>query len=521
MERMKNHSIWITMSMLLVVLMSSAGLVWAQGGPIHPDKKALKKILSDFEAYAVTSMETWKTPGMAIAVVRDDEVIYAKGFGLRTLGESEPVDTETVFQIGSTTKAFTTALVAQMVDEGHLHWTDKVVDHLPFFRMSDPWVTSQFEVRDLMAQRSGLAPQAATHQPFLGYNREEVMLSTRFLKPISSFRSEFAYVNVLFLWAAALVEKYTGQTWEESLREKLFVPLGMADSSAIMEQYVKSPNRASLYRYDESLLSGKIRRLPPSWPYFDWVYTMGPAGSIGSNVEDMTCWLRLLLAGGEFEGRRIISQENLFYTFKPQTIISAPLTGEQAFYGLGWVFNSYRPYPIIWHNGGTLGAKTIVSMIPEARLGIVVLTNLADTLLPEALHKYFYDLYFGRPVRDWNAEEIKVARTQAEADRPPDPPSSVQSPRPAEVYAGMYYNEAYGQIVVEENGGSLTIVVGPRQLRLPLKAWNGDIFVLSIPELMDWGEFVRFQFDPDGRPESVTVDMFDVSGTGTFYRIDD
>ncbi|MEI6156977.1 MAG: serine hydrolase domain-containing protein, partial [Atribacterota bacterium] len=213
-----------------------------------PDQESLKKILTDFEEYAEQARKDWGIPGMAIAIVQGDQLIYAQGFGVKKLGGSDPVDENTIFQIGSTSKAFTVSLVSMMVDEGKLNWKDKVVDHLPDFRMYDPWVTREFTIEDAMAQHSGMPGYAGDFQAFIGFDRNHIIHSLRYIQPISSFRSGFAYMNNLFLVAAALVEKCTEQSWEENLKKRILDPLGMTSTTFTRDGFVNSSNVAFLHQ---------------------------------------------------------------------------------------------------------------------------------------------------------------------------------------------------------------------------------------------------------------------------------
>ena len=514
----------------LAVLLTLAGVLalWppvgslAAQGPSVPSEEGLKTILAEFDGYVRESMKAWGVPGLAVAVVQNDQIIYTKTFGVRKLGGSARVDAGTIFQIGSATKAFTAALVAMMVDEGRVGWRDKVIDHLPDFRMYDPWVTSQFEIQDLMAQRSGLPDEAGTSLPLFGFGRQAVTDSLQYIKPISSFRSEFAYQNSLFLWAAALVEKLTGKSWEQNLKERIFSPLGMKSADATWEEYKKIHNAAVLHRWKNDETLGEVVPLSENWPYHDWLTTIGPAGSISANIDDMAQWLRLQLNQGIYEGKTLISPEALAYTQTPQTIIQAGLTGEQLYYCLGWVYNTYSPYPIVWHNGATLGAKSIVSMVPQAKVGLVVLTNLTGNNLPEALQKKFYDLYFGNPAVDWNKVELDRVRAAAEKTGRPLPSPKALPPRSLELYTGLYKNHLCGLVRVEEKYGRLSLIVGPRNVDIPLTVWDGDTFAAALPEYSDQVGFVKFQFGPDGNCEGMDLgDLFDLGEAGPVPRIGD
>ncbi len=218
---------------LLALLSGPSGAVAFEA----PSDERLSELLVEFEGYAVRAMKDWEIPGMAISIVRGDRVLLAKGFGVRKLGSTQPADEHTLFQIGSVSKSFTATLVAMLVDRKKIAWTDPVTEHLPDFSMFDPWVTREFRVFDLMAQRSGMSPYAADFLPLLGFDRAHILRSLRFIRPVSSFRSEFAYVNNLFVVAGLLVEKYSDRSWEDTLKARILDPLGMKESSAAQKAF--------------------------------------------------------------------------------------------------------------------------------------------------------------------------------------------------------------------------------------------------------------------------------------------
>jgi CubicO group peptidase (beta-lactamase class C family) len=516
--------IYLSVLLALALTMTAwrpVGSAAAQTSPA-PTEQDLKNILSEFEKYVTESMPDWSVPGLAVAVVQNDRVVYTKTFGLQKLGGSAMVNAETIFQIGSTTKAFTSTLVAMMVDEGRVGWRDKVIDHLPDFRMYDPWVTAEFEIQDLMAQRSGLPAESATSLPMFGFGRQAVTNALQYIQPVSSFRAEFAYQNSTFLWAAALVEKLTGQSWEQNLKERIFAPLGMKSAHASWEEYRKIHNSAVLHRWKNDETLTEVTPLSDHWPYHDWLSIIGPAGSISANINDMAQWLRLQLNQGVYDGKTLVSPGTLGYTQTPQTIIQAGLAGEQLFYCLGWVYNTYSPYPIVWHNGATLGAKSIVSMVPQAKVGLVVLTNLTGINLPEALHKKFYDLYFGNPVVDWNKIELDRVRAGADENNSTAPSPAALPARSLDLYTGLYKNQLCGLVRVEEKYGQLSLILGPKNVVIPLTEWDGDTFAAALPEYSNHVGFVGFRFGPEGQCEAIDLaDLFDLGQAGPLKRFGD
>lgn len=467
-------------------------------------------MLADFESYAVQGMKDWQVPGMAIAIMRGDQIIYVKAFGVKEVGRPDPVDVNTVFQIGSTSKAFTAALVSMMVDDGRFGWQDGVVGLLPEFMMYDPWVTRQFEVVDLMAQRSGLPGYAGDDQSALGFDRDHIIHSLRYLQPVTSFRSEFAYQNGLFLVAAGLVEKSTGERWETNLQQRIFSPLGMSSSSATLDAFRRAPDRIMLHHK----VDGKVVPIPLDQRAINWNYIYAPAGGINSTVMDMARWLQLQLGDGVYKGKRLISSKNVQYMHEPKIYMNP----EAGSYCLAWVKTPYQPYPLIWHNGETSGVKTLVQIIPEAKLGIVVLTNLRGTFLPEALGRRFADLYFGNPFRDWSKETLaKAADEEKTAAAQFVPPASPDSPLPLDRYAGTYTNPVFGDAVVTVQDGALVMVVGPGALRLILRPWNRDTFVVNEKDI-ELTSLVSFTIGADRNASSFTASEFDKAKEGTFTR---
>lgn len=502
----------IAPAVFIVCLVLSGQAAFGQK-PQEPDEARFKNILADLESYAVKGMKDWQVQGMAIAVVRNDKLVYAKGFGIKESGKSDPVDEHTIFQIGSTSKAFTAALVAMMVDEKKVEWEDRVIDHLPDFRMYDPWVTREFMVEELLAQHSGMAPYSGDGQSFLGFDRAHIMKTLRYIKPVSSFRSKFAYVNNLFLVAAAVVEKHTGKSWETNIEERIFKPVGMTESSESASALMMSKNAAT----GHSMEDGKIEVVKKS---LNWPYVYGPAGGINSNVIDMSKWLRLQINDGEIDGKRIVSAENMHFMHSPKTIAMTTPEGNK-YYCESWVYDDTRPYPMIWHNGGTTGYHTMLAFWPDVKLGIVILTNTVPNELAEVLPKYLNDLYFDNPRRDWSSEKLVEANKKKadEAAKKPKKSASPMKAMPLDKYAGTYHNDVYEDAVVSAEGAGLTVTLGPDKIKMLLKHWDKDTFSSSIPAFgsTDSG-FVTFSSDAAGNVTGMVIDMFNSDGLGEFER---
>jgi CubicO group peptidase (beta-lactamase class C family) len=358
----------------------------------------VQELIPDIEAYITSVMKGFDIPSLAIGIVANNRLIYAKGFGVRSKRNGLPVDTRTVFQIGSTTKAFLTATMAIMVDRGKLRWDDRVVDLYPEFRLKDPWVTREFRVFDLPAQRSGLPP----------------------------------------LLAARIVAKATGAPdWNAVLQKELLDPLGMKDSTYTAEAIEATPNHARGHRWTPE---GTIEL--PFTPIFP--YHLAGSGNINSNIEDMAGWVRMQLGNGTFDGRRIVSSDNLAYTRMPKVALN-----DQVFYDLGW-YNYLTPNGnFLWHDGDALSFGSFVGLVPDKNIGIIILTNETNVEAPNSLGAWILDRILGNAKHDPVAENLKNAKATFEvtAKQFAKPANPRPFPRLAPL-TGNFVNSSLGKAVL-------------------------------------------------------------------------
>ena len=330
-----------------------AGLDAQQSGTA-PSTPARPLLPPDLDSYIAKGMKLYDLPGLAIGVVFDDQLVYAKGFGVRSKASGGTVDTHTLFQIGSTTKAFLATTLAIMVDRGKLKWDDRVVDLDPEFQLQDPWVTREFRVFDLLAQRSGLPSYANDTVGMLGADETAMIRSLRYVTPVTSFRAGFTYTNITHLEADRIVAKADGlPDWNTVLRKELFDPLGMKDSSNTAAAIEAAPNHAQGHLWSPS-------DTPPI-PFTQiFPYNFGGAGDINSDVEDVAQWLRLQLDNGSFGDVRIVSAANLDVTRTPRVAINDKLLS-----AMGWIISMTPDGRVIWHNGGTGGFGAFVGFSAE------------------------------------------------------------------------------------------------------------------------------------------------------------
>lgn len=484
------------------------------------------------EAYIRKSMQEWNTPGLAIGIVAEDELVYAKGFGVREIGRDAPVTSETVFQIGSTTKAFLGVTQAMLVEEGKLAWEDRVIDHEPNFRLVDPWVTREFRIFDLIAQRSGLPGYAATNMMIYGYGADSIIQALAHIKPVTSFRSTFAYQNAFHLVAGRIVARLGGtESWADFLETRLLGPLGMTMTSATAQGLQQAADHASGHRYDTDV------NVVDSFGAFP--YGAEGAGALNSNVKDLAHWVRFHLNGGEIDGRRIINRAALQETYHPRIHLSGPMhelvrLGENDLtsYATGWIIHSTPEGRVIEHGGGTIGFVSHISFDPDRRFGVIVLVNQSFNIgsgLALPIGRYILDALQGRPETDYAAEALINVRQIAANERKAEAANSDYKlpTETLQAYTGSYESPVLGRIdVALAEDGILTFRLGPHQVPVRLQPRPGNNFIATIPAAVFEGSphtdkvTLQFQADETGRISQIHwLGSGDQSGQPPFRRI--
>lgn len=471
--------------------------------------------LAGLDAYVRRVLRDWEAPGIAVAVVKDDEVVLAKGYGVRELGGDEPLDEHSLFAIASTSKAFTAAAVAMLVDQGALGWDDRVIDRLQGFRLSDPYASQELRIRDLLSHRSGL-PRGDRLWYAAPFDRDEVLQRVRLLEPASSFRSRYGYQNIMFLAAGELVEAITDTSWDDFLRIRIFEPLGMHRTRTTVRGLDALGNLATPHgRIDEEVV-------PIPWRNFD---NLGGAGSIVSSVADMAQWMRLQLGEGEYEGRRLLSDSVVREMRTPHTAIPNSEANARVFpeshlqaYGLGWFLQDYRGRLVVRHSGSLDGMRTHVILVPEEELGVVAITNLAESRIPQAVVWHVVDQYLGPRDKDWNAvflAEAEHARVEADSARASREAERLENTTPShslDQFAGKYESALYGTAEVHLEGDGLVLSVGPAYVG-GLEHWHLNTFRVNWDDRYLGRDWVSFRLSRMG-----DVAALDVEGFGTFSR---
>jgi CubicO group peptidase (beta-lactamase class C family) len=459
--------------------------------------------LAGFDEYAQAALADWKTPGMAIAVLKDGRVVLARGYGVRRFGGRDQVDEQTIFPIASVTKVFTATCLAQLVEEGRLKWSDPVVKHLPEFELCDPYLTKDVRLADLLSHRTGL--QAADLLAYRGdYDRAEILRRLRFLQPVAPFRSGYGYHNLMVVAAGEVLERVAQASWPVFLRTHLLQPLGMRATLASPRELQGLRNVSTPHVLTEG------RLIPdPAWSrdagaegFRRLQDTVAPAGAIQSNVVDMIKFVRMYLNEGALDGHRLLQPEAIREMQAPHSVVPIQATPKPNFAyprfffgcGLGWWLRDYRGRKVVYH-GGSSGA--VAALMPEENIGIVVLANRGSGLVYMVMHDVFDRLL--RIPRTWtnhdwlvDAEEkpqkdIEAMNARLEAKRAKDTKPSL----PLTEYVGSYECDLYGKLEIREEEGSLGLQFGPNIIAT-LRHWEHDTFrgKLNFPPDDEW--FLRF-----------------------------
>lgn len=508
------HTTAILLQLLMVALFivnSPSGSPAAAATHSPPTmEERVRALIPDLEAYIAGGMKAFDVPGLAIGIVAGDKLVYAKGFGVRSKGGGVPVDTRTIFQIGSTTKAFLATTLAIMVDGRKLRWDERIVDLEADFQFKDPWVTREFRVFDLLAQRSGLPPYANDMLGMLGLDEATLIRSLRHVEPVYSFRSTFTYTNITHLLAGRIVAKAAGAAdGDRVLQQKLLDPLSMKDSSYTAEAIQAAPNHAEGYRWTPN---GTIE--VPFTQLFP--YDFGGAGDINSTIEDMARWVRLQLGNGRFEGNPLVSPENLAFTRTPKVAIS-----DKVSYALGWVIQQTPNGTIVWHNGGTNSFGTYVGIVPDRDVGVIVLINETNMGMPDAVGLWTLDRILGNPEADHMADRLKAAKATFEATAKLfAKPANPRPFPPLAPLAGGFSNPSMGKAAVGLEGEALVMEFPATGAKLTLEPWDGDVFTAKLLPIGRFAAvadnlgplpngFVQFQIDKDAKLNRLRLSLDD------------
>ncbi|MBS7455602.1 serine hydrolase [Coralloluteibacterium stylophorae] len=501
---------------LLCVLLAGpcAFAAAAQDAPSAHATAPVPAGLAGFDAYVAGVQETFDVPGIAVAIIDAEGTVLERGWGVRELGKPAPVDAHTLFAIASNTKAFTSASLSILADEGRLSLDDRVIDHLPWFRMADAYVTREMRLRDLLVHHSGLGLGAGDllYWPTTSYSNREVVERLAHVPLAGGFRAGYAYDNILYGVAQQVIETVGGQSYAEFLRTRIFEPLGM-DETRFNADHLR-PGDAAATGHARADFTDLAPVAPMTWS------NVAGAGGIYSSVHDLATWMRVQLDGGVIEGegdgaRRLFSQarhEAMWTVVTPRAIrppqvpALAAATPNFLGYGEGWNISDYRGEKLVWHTGGWPGMVSRVTLVPSRKIGIVVLTNAEAGAAFQAVTMRALDAMLGAPDTDWTAAYAAgLGRQQEEATadwerhlaaRDADSEPSL----PLADYAGTYRDPWYGDVRVERSGTGLAIRFSKTaQLVGDLEHWQHDTFLVRWRDRqLNADAFLSFALTPDG-----------------------
>jgi CubicO group peptidase (beta-lactamase class C family) len=447
--------------------------------------------------------ERWQIPGMAVAVVHDDEVVFARGFGLTRLANGREVDDDTQFGIASLSKAMTVTALGLLVDEGRLTWDDRVVDHLPEFALSDPWVTAQVTLRDLLAHRVGVGRLFGNRLTFMpGATRAEFIGHLRHHQFEQPFRQGYVYSNAMYTVAGAVLEAVSGQTWESFVEERLFGPLGMQRSNTS----VQALDANAAWPHQE--IAGELIEIERR----DWTYA-GPAASVNASIGDLATWMRFNLGEpGELDGERLLTAETMARIHRPVN-----LTGFDDedlsinAYAMGWGVSRYQNLLILRHGGATDGMNTQIWLVPELGLGVVMSAN-RFTRLREPVMRHVVDRIAGHEPHDWSAEaweEFSEDRKLAAEDRDEihqARQSDTRHSHELSTYTGIFHHDLYGEVeVYQEDDGLVLRFWNDDSQQADLEHWHFDTFLARWHNRAQREKFVWFVMGEDGMPVDLKI----------------
>ncbi|WP_222611093.1 MULTISPECIES: serine hydrolase [Undibacterium] len=464
-----------------------------------------------------SAMKTFNVPGISVAVIKDDKLIHAKGYGVRDIKSKLPMETSTLVGIASNSKAFTAAALAILVDEKKLSWNDKVNNIIPEFKLYNPYVTEEFTVLDLMTHRSGMGLGAGDLMFFpdgSDFTIKDVIHNLRYLKQTSSFRSQFDYDNNLYIIAGEVIKRVSGLSWEEYIEQKIMQPLQMNASAASITRLKNAGNKVEPH----VAVNGQLQVVP-----FRPNEVINAAGGIYSNIDDMSKWVRMQLNKGSYGDKRLFSEQAQHEMWSPHTIIQmgpngGPYNTHFNSYGIGWGINDVKGYKQVSHTGGLLGMVTQVTLIPELKLGIVVLTNQEQGAAFSAITNTIKDSYFGMPVVDRVKEFAdRQAKRNGEADKmvaeiwkaiDEQTKANGKVKLNTAPYLGTYKDNWFGEVSISVGKNGQMQFASKRSPALigDLSFYKGSTFVVRWHDrTFNADAFVNFQLDTDGNASAISM----------------
>ncbi len=466
-----------------------------------------KKTISELEQYYSRALKDWNVPGMAIAIVKDGQVIFEKGFGVKNVNTKEPVDENSLFAIASNTKAFTSASIAMLVEEGKLSWDDKVTKHLPWFELYNPYVTQEMTIRDLLSHRSGLRTFSGDLIWYgTDYSREEVVRRAKYLEPAHGFRAQYGYQNIMYMAAGLIIEEASGMSWEDFVQKRIFNPLKMNRTITSIEDLDSKGN----YTTPHNDYKGELITIE----YLNWD-NAAPLGGILSSVADLSNWILLQLNRGINGTDTLFTSRSQHEMWQAHTVQTVSTYSERMFpsthfkaYGLGWGLMDYHGRKIVSHGGGYDGMISRTVLVPEENLGFVMLTNTNTGITSPLMYKTL-DIFLSNDDKDWS--KIYLERNNRPNDTDPEE-GRIKNTKPSfdlKAYTGIYGGKVYGKAEVYlENGNLMLQMKNTKIFKGTLSHWHFDTFELEFKEVTSLPKGkVQFKLNADGEIDELVIDV--------------
>ena len=471
------------------------------------EKQTLQDRIRSFDSYVQKGMKDWQIPGMAVAIVKDNEIIFSKGYGVREVGTNKMVDSKTYFSCASTTKAMTAVCMAVLADEGKLKWTDPVIKYLPQFQLYDPYVTRELTIQDLFLHNSGVG-----NTDYLwgdnNLSADEILVKMQLVKPSYSFRSSFIYQNIFYLVAGKVIEKISGKPWHIFIKENIFDKLGMGHTKALFKMVIDENHSMPHF-----LIDNKVTVIEK-----DTADAIAPAGSVTSCADDMALWMKCMIDSGKYNGGRLVKPATWQYLLKPKTRVTESEFYPTQYitkpnfttYAMGWFQQDYKGYKLNFHTGSLAGEVAINAQIPDRKFGIYVFANLDHAELRHALMFKAIDLFELGGNMDWSAafknlyDSLKTENKKAAAA---DTPAQILNTIPSlslNNYAGKYADELYGNIKIIFENGHLKVIIN-NVLTGDLSHYHFNTFKVIYHKKQYPPDYYTFQLDNEGKIKAVTI----------------
>lgn len=448
-------------------------------------------LLQDLDKFVEQERIKRKVPGVAVVVVEGDKIVFAKGYGVTEINLPQKVDENTIFQLASVSKTFTSAGVGSLVDDKKLTWDDEVIKHLPGFALKDIYATRYASARDLLAHRTGLPAFTGDLLGILGYNRDEILFRIRFIKPGASFREKALYSNLGFFAAGELIAKLNNTSYEEAIKTRLLNPLSMTRTG--FAELAKDANIAKPH----AIVNKELKVVPREDSKL-----FAAAGGVFSTAKDLGNWMILHLNEGKFNGKEVLKPETIHEMHKPSMVADVtftetpPITENSGYtYGLGWDSFHFQNALIVEKSGALDGVRSIVTLVPEKKLGIAIIANLNLTPLPEMIRAEYLNQVFGVKA-NYDKAFQEFDETIEKIFAIPKPDKALPLSHTLDNFMGVFNNEVYGNAEIKKDGDKLSLIFGP--VKATLTHYSGDVFMLTWPSI-DYGhQKVTFTFDENG-----------------------